>query len=1214
MKKIAIVLAVLMVLQIIPLGCFKVYAAEQATPTNLAVATENGRPAISYSPEKGYYAKLTWAAPAVWGGDKQYYELHYRTENDTDYQIYGGNIDKSSTNIEIDNLKSGTVYYAYLTAVHEHDQPAEKHMGSSLEITFVTDTKITVEPGNNETLNIRWDNVDYKAASVSYYVYISESASFAETSPIHVSSADIGEGKAVQIQGTKLFYNAVDLKPSTIYYIKIRTVVNDDKVVILPVSASAVGFTNIKTEINKTSSDWWKLQWNAITNTNLGQNEEVLYKVIRSVDGDLEKEIAATKDTSLLVKVPSDNTYFRIKADLVSQLGSTISVVSDKIAAKESEVIAIPPVPQILDDPTQQHTQIGSDRIELLWEAPYLPTGNVDTDVVYDIWALKNSADIDNNSQNPAAANLKVGVADYVYEKIGNMTGDRVIGFKHILSKLEPNTVYYLKMIAKKTYSVNNSTSTVVSEPALKVFVTLPNGAIDQPVIPSVPPFKVKTNTVNGKKVDATTSKSITLEWKNQWYERWNQADSKWIYLADEDVAAAAVAGAVYRSVIYSPDIKFSVGYEVYSNSFDFSRLLETTAPMPMQIKDIANNTASTTIEYTVDGLQSNTAYVFWMRAYRSDSLKSHVSDPIIISTRPDYEVPMPKPAIPVINYQYKGDTYVDLSWNVINGYYYDIKYGIFDDSTKATTSIVVKPEDVAVIPKYRISGLTADTVYYFWIRARIKGANEQESISDWSDSYLIKTSPFAPPEPPKGFGIKNIADSVGKDYINFEWIYVSMLEYNLEIAKKPDFSDAVSYPSKQLAEYKVEKLLPNTRYYARLFAYDPAKKLTSQSSPVISIKTLKSTDEYDTGSDTETTAEEVPKPEFDEEDDDIAVLDVKHEKTDMLIERIASSSGKDFIINFEGLNPDESSKTKHAEGVKVSKTRISPRIFIALEQKKQNLILNNGPAALVITPEITKNKQVFDKLKNNPDCMMEITLQKISNPTNKTNSSSYVSDVWQVAIEMITDSGKTKFYTIKGLKVKLPYYDSKWFDKAAMTGAVYDPAAQQWIRIETGSNFDVLNNEGTVYFSIPGSCDFAVMKMGGGKFSDISGNYYANEIKAITEKYNIKCLGNGNFEPSKTVSKEEAVKIILDILNYNYDEDYLTPAKKAGITAKINTADMSQAAVKQEALTMVLRLCELMTGEKVQYTNTDWNSTESFSRGQMMGIIKYMLEEAGVF
>lgn len=1207
-----------MIIQLIPLGCFQVYATDQPPPTNLAVTVENGRPVISYSAAKGYYAKLEWTAPITWSGDEQHYELHYRAEDENVYQVYGGIINRSVTEIEMQNLKSGTVYHAHVHAIHEHTPEeggaVDVHDEMSEEILFLTDTSITVEPGENESLNIKWDKVTYDSASVSYDVYISESASFAETSPVRVGPEDIGIGKPVEIDGTQLVYNAVDLKPSTVYYVKIRTVIDDDgRVICLPVSASSAGFTTIRTEINRISSEWWKLEWNPITNTDLSEDDQILYKVIRSVDGDLEKEIAGTKDTNLLVKVPTENTYFIIQADLVSQIGTNLSVVSEKIYAAEEEIVAVPPVPQILDGSTEQHTEVGSNDITLLWEAPYSNIGNLDTDVYYDIWVLENSADIDNGAINPTVKDLTVGESDYVYEKIGNVTGDRIIAFKHTLSNLDPNTVYYIKIVAKKDYTINNVTSTATSEPALKVFVTLPDGAIDQPVVPLVPPFKVKTNLVNGAEIEAATSDSITLQWKNQWYEMWDSANSKWIYIADEDVTEAESDGEICRLINYGSDIKYSVGYEVYTNSFDYTRLLEATASMPMQITGIPNTTTSTTVEYTVSGLEPNTAYIFWMRAYRTDSIKSELSDPIIVSTRPDYEVPLEKPAIPVISYKYAGDTYVDMIWDVTDDYSYEIKYGIYDDISKATGDKLIESEELKSSTKYRINSLTADTDYYFWIRAILKGTGTEEEMSDWSDSYLIKTTEYAPPDPPKGFGIKNIDNPIGKDYIYFEWIYNEGLKYNMQIAKKSDFSDAVSYPSLEVSEYKVEKLDANTRYYARLFAYDPDKDLTSASSSVISVKTLTSNDEYDTISDTELPID-VPKPEFDENDDDIAVLNVKYENTDMFIEQIYSSNSTDFVVNFEGLNPDEDSSTNRSEGVETSKTTISPRILIALEQKKQNLVLDNGPVALVLKPGIMQSKQLINILNNDPGCMMEIVLQKISNPTNKTTGSSYVSNVWEAALDVVTNSGKTKLTSLEGLKIRVPYYNIKWFDKSTMTGAVYDAVGQQWSRVDTGSSFDLLNLEGMVYFTLPGSCDFAVMKMSGGKFSDITTGTYANEIKAIVEKYDLKCLGDGNFEPSKTVSKEEAVKIMLDILEYGYDEDYLIPAKKAGITANVDVTDTTLPAKRAEGLAMVTRLCELMTGNKVQDTNTDWYSTDSFSRGQMMVLLKSMLEKAGVF
>lgn len=1250
MKKTAIFVILIMIIQLIPLECFTAFANEQPPPTNLAVAVENGQPVISYSPEKGHYVKLNWTAPTAWSGDEQHLELHYRAENDSVYQLYGSIINKDKTEIEMNNLKSGTVYYAHVHAVHEHTQldgqPAQTHDTQSNEIIFVTDTNIAVEPGENGTLDIIWDRVNYNAASVSCDVYISESASFAETSSIHVSSEDIGEGKAVYIEGDKLVYNAADLKSGTIYYVKIRTSVDDGRVTCRTVSLPAAGFTNIRAEISKISSEWWKLKWDAITNTNLSENEGVLYKICRCVDGDLEKEIAATKDTGIQVKVSDDNTYFKVKADLVSQLGTNLSIVSERIYAQESEIIAAPPVPVILQDSSEQHTEIGSRSITLLWEAPYTFTNKLDTDVSYDIWLLDGQEDIDNDDIDPVEEDFEPQVTNYVYELIGNMQGTRVVGYKYIFSNLEPNKVYYLKMKAKKTFDMDGIPYTVSSEPALKILVTLPDGAIDQPVVPSVPPFKVKTQTVNGKEVQVTTKNSVTLQWKNQWYEVWNSSNSKWQFLADEDVNHAAVAGDVYRLISYDSGVKFSVGYEVYSEGFDFTRLMETTSPMPMQFKDIPNSTGSATVEFTASGLQPNTSYVMWMRAYRSDSLKSNLSDPVIVSTRPAYESPIHKPAVPKFSAVYAGDTYTEFSWSLVDNYYYILKYGTEDDISKASKSIEIAPDDMKNKTKYKVEDLMPDTVYYFWIKAKVMGEGVETEESDWNDSYYVKTLPYSPPEVPSGFGIKNINEPIGKDFVCFDWIAVNGLEYTLEIAKKSDFSDVTSYDLKNVSEYKVEKLQPNTRYYVRLYAYDPVKKLKSNYTSTVSVKTLKSNDEYDTGADTDISGGKIPKPGLDEEDEDLAVLDVKYEKTDIFIEAVYNDLNNDYTINFAGLNPDESSKTKHPEGVENSKTRISPRILIALEQKKKNLIVDNGPAVLIIKPGIMQNQSLKQQFKDHPDSMLEIALKKESSSSYKSTGGTYISDIWQASVSLETTAGKNQFPELSGLKMKVPYYDVKWFDKSAMSGCIYDTINQKWLSVQTSNSFDTLYSEGAVYSTLPGSCSFAVMKVSGGKFSDISGGSYSTEIKAITDKYNLKCLGNGLFEPSKIVVKEEAVKILLDVLNYNYDDDYLSAARKAGITTNIDMADTAQSAAKEETAAMIVRVYEILTGNKASSNTSlarysDWRSVNSnlsarvafavenkiidasgglidpkgsFSRGQMMVMLKSMLEKAGVF
>jgi len=70
-----------------------------------------------------------------------------------------------------------------------------------------------------------------------------------------------------------------------------------------------------------------------------------------------------------------------------------------------------------------------------------------------------------------------------------------------------------------------------------------------------------------------------------------------------------------------------------------------------------------------------------------------------------------------------------------------------------------------------RITDLTPNTLYYFWIQAEAVGKNGETIRSEWSDSYLVRTLAYIPPDTPKGFGIKNSIDAITKNTITYEWM-----------------------------------------------------------------------------------------------------------------------------------------------------------------------------------------------------------------------------------------------------------------------------------------------------------------------------------------------------------------------------------------------------------------------------------------------------------
>lgn len=71
------------------------------------------------------------------------------------------------------------------------------------------------------------------------------------------------------------------------------------------------------------------------------------------------------------------------------------------------------------------------------------------------------------------------------------------------------------------------------------------------------------------------------------------------------------------------------------------------------------------------------------------------------------------------------------------------------------------------------------------------------------------------PPKTPIAFGIKDY----GKDYVVFVWeLAETGRKYMIEIADNISFTNSQKYTTDvDITEYKVDKLKPNTRYYARL-------------------------------------------------------------------------------------------------------------------------------------------------------------------------------------------------------------------------------------------------------------------------------------------------------------------------------------------------------------------------------------------------------------
>jgi hypothetical protein len=1143
-------MVLIFIFQLVPFNVLTVFAEDQPMPTQFAVDIVDGKPAIGYSTSLGNYVSFKWTSPA-WRGDVQYYQLFYAAYGEM-YNQYDGTITSDQTTVTLDHLDSGKVYTAYLVAVHDHllgGSVASRHMSNRSDVvTFLTNIDISISPTDNNQIELQWNDVYYQSKRIQYNLYISESSLFAQTPALAIKDNNIGT--IVKPVDGKLVYESTNLKPGTLYYVKIKPVFEDDVVKHAEESLVKVGFTYILGRMSKVSSDWWRLEWNEITSSNLGQNQEIIYKIVRSINGGLEEEISATKDNQIFIKSSTENVYYRINCQVLVE-NQTIDMTSQMIYTNETEIPVTPIVPEVVDQLDDQTMVTNPTSVKILWKAPTTADGGLDSNVVYDIWMLTSSDDINNAEITPTVSNLKVTSDNYIYQTVGGNKTTKVVGYNYVLDQLLPNKIYYLKMVAKKSFVINEggtlSNKSFSSEAALKVIITPISGSIEQPVVPAKPPFKIKTELVSGVSHQMIASDGVTLTWKNKWAEVWSDVYSQWQYVTTDELEELTVQGAVYRILDYDKDVKFSVGYEVYTDNFDFTRLSEKTGQMATQFTDIPNNLTGEDVDYQITNLQPNTTYVVWLRAYRNNIIKSGLSDPIIFTTLPSSSEPNTNPPIPVINYKIEGDTSLELGWTVNRNYTYSISYWITEDLSAAKNTITLTPEQMRSKNSYTFTKLNPDTNYFFWIRAYYVDSKGNQYSSDWSDAYIAKTKPYMPPDAPVGLGLKTDDNPTGKDYLIFEWIKLDGLQYNLEIARKEDFSDKKVYSVGAVSDYKIQNLESNTRYYIRLSAFDSNKQLSSAYSAVISTKTARSNDEYYTDTDSQYITPAKPALNTDK----VGIYDLSNQQVDIAIKQITADSGTTYLVDYSGLTTDKLYK---------SKTTVSPRIFTALLQNKKTMTIDNGDASLVIKPEMAKNSQLRKLHEDDSQAQEAITFEQISSSNLVPASGmSFVSSAWRITLEVNTNGINVPLKQFDNMAgVKIAYTSSTWYDKSTMSGYIYDETTKKWQKVNTTNFFDTTNSSGWVYSSIPRNADFAIMKTSAGTTD--------NQV------------ANGDQD----IKKGEAVKLLLSLVGYNNNQNYLQAAEKSKITQYIDMSSLDSLLTRQEAAAMVTRIYELKSQKSV--------------------------------
>jgi len=1127
--------------------------------------------------------------------------------------------------IELDH---GTIYELYGTSSYTYGEFGQYTFtsGKSNRVKFMTHLEFGAEliSGTNE-IKIVWDDVWDTDGRIDYRILISDTSGFTQPPSIpDIIGSQIGtEQSKVTVSGNHLEYVYTNALPGREYSIKVIPLVNSD---VASIPEEELPVVRVKTEIllkakkmGETSDGVrWMLFWDPIIKGSIGSTtftkvEYKLYKHDKAGNATFFA-LVIDKDRFEMILKPEDVEKYTYSIEAVAYRpdGSSVPFYSSTKVSLVEQIPEYPTAPEFVKSfPTADPAPLVFDDLltsnsaTLLWKVPVSGNGKVDTEVYYDLYLVDK---IEEMSTLPVTKRIGTNITMTQANGVRELETGRLIGYRYTINNLNPNSTYYAVLIAKKNFIIESEDGVMISQPytsdpAIKVIITRPDTEMDKPIAPPSPPFRLKPGD------DSIGKNEIIMQLEKSWIEMYHSGLKKWLYVVREDDPERGKAESYYNennSFDYDdyienqglPDhdenkkpertVEYLAGWKVNIHCVEYDKALQIVKSVtgkdyvsysdlsrnyilslkkqmePVTVPDLAPDERQVFL-LPLNDLDPNTTYLIWVTVSNSTGiLESDPSDPLLVTTLPDFPLVDETPVVPTDLKGIAADTYVDLFWSYLSGYSYNISYAAEDDRTKAIGTVTVSYEQLRYEPSYRIGALKADTIYYFWIQALAPAESGGFTASDWSNSVAVRTEPYSPPPKPRGFGVKDSHDAITETSIFYEWLPDESVTFILEVSENIDFSDSVEY-SVDGSEHQVTGLKSNYRYFARLYSYSAATDLRSEPSHVVMVVTRKGRGEYDA---------DVPLDDVPVGDmliiDAIAIDGVWNAKAvdvnaHRLSEKIRQSWTGTFSVDL----------TVPPPATKIIRLELGGEVLETLAGTSQTLIVRTPGFDIYVFPGCFLQDTYFRLKQRLNNISLRIDVRSNAGDIRLENNMRIMSPITEMKIY----AGREESFFlledfIKPVKVILPVENTAEADKIKVRH--YDSVRLKWDDVDY--TWIASQQKFAVYPKKSGAIAAAATKP-----ADITaGSGIEQTLKNILSKYEMPSLSPDSPEMGKELTVIEGIKHLMDIIPYEYQNgDVTEKALRAGLLLP-GSYEGNAPFLKEEAIYAAVALYRKKTGQNI--------------------------------
>ncbi len=496
--------------------------------------------------------------------------------------------------------------------------PAPADIIGPKEVYFLTDFDTRVEVVE-EGLKVSWEYIPDMSYMLHHVEGIKETVNEVENSGMaEFREITAEEAKKLEVNG-RVEYTLKGLKSQRAYSMYVApTGYNRDGVIFADIERNeATGksgpkivsaITPITITVTPINNGMIEIYWGDITGIINENPLECIQVLAKSAGSDNYTVVAQTNDSlssqkSIIIEEPKVDTTYKILFKFQNNYPDKESNSCDYEIKKET----IPPYTPRIPEPFGPHVDLeasdknpkkylvtGDDRIwydeegkvieaylkdyteqtfhgltgtkaafQIVWDAPLKQddSGEVDYDLVYDIWVSDDRKVLEEDSANvpKVVEDRKVSESDTT-KLIKHHKEDTVLGMKWELDTyyntdtkqiemLKRNKTYYVRIVAKR--AISGAEGYAVSKPTLVAITMDKNGHIYAPSVIGKPPLQLQAESV--------TSHSMVIEWRTKWWEvaAKNLAEYGDYELA-ERILAEIGSSRVYTPNTYIPEV--SVG------------------------------------------------------------------------------------------------------------------------------------------------------------------------------------------------------------------------------------------------------------------------------------------------------------------------------------------------------------------------------------------------------------------------------------------------------------------------------------------------------------------------------------------------------------------------------------------------------------------------------------------------------------------------------